>query len=235
MRDLDIKAPFIAPPACSSITCGGAVIDRGAVRWERVRCHDAGISCIAYGANNTTLIDVECIHNGYHPAGLDPATRSSSCVKQNVGSVHVFGGQFNDNAWVALWCDFCDGGEFIVDGATFIHNGRGGIQYEVSGHFVAGDHGVIRNSTFHDGGWNTSVDHGGGHAAVICSDCSNFLVEENTFGGNLATALGGGGFRAVWVLGGTRQPGPQVNVVIQNNALNGDRIKGCDLEGVTCS
>jgi len=240
VQAVDIDGPEVesisttCAPQCGRVFSSYA----GGITLRDMNCHDAGTACIGGGGQATSLTvldNVACDHNGYHPDTLLPDFRSAACVKLNNGSLTATGSTFTDNAWVALWCDFCDNTDFLVEGNTFTHNGRGGVSWEVSGHFVAGDNAIIRNNVFHDNGWNEAVPHGAGHSAIRCDDCSHLLVELNTFGGNLASDQGGDGFKAIKLLDGSRVSGPLVDVVIQNNTLNGDRIDTCTLTGVTCS
>jgi Right handed beta helix region len=113
------------------------------------------------------------------------------------------------------------------------NNGRAAVVWEVSGHFVAGDHAIIRNNVIRSNGDRCDLVGYQISAGVIVSNAQNILIERNTFGENVA-CMASWGVRAVNVIDlATRKP-PVANVVIRANTLNGDKIQSCGARGVTC-
>ena len=126
--------------------------------------------------------------------------------------------------WDAIWCDTWRDGVVDIRDSRFIHNGRAGFTWEVSGDTTPGDHALLQGNTFLDNGWNPNTPDGsGGHAGIIISDSANIEITGNTFQGNLA--LDHPGTRAVLMYDGPRYPQPMHDISIHDNTLNQDRIQ----------
>jgi Right handed beta helix region len=120
----------------------------------------------------------------------------------------------------------------VIRGSTLVRNGRSGINWEVSGDALDGDHALIKNNRIRNNGWNTDGPPSP-WAGIIINDASNIEIVGNTFGGN-DVGPDSGETRAIQIYEGTRNPEPTHDVYIQDNVLNGDRIQSCTSTGVTC-
>ena len=170
------------------------------------------------------LNNFECDGNGWHPDSLANSYQSSACIKIHHGSLTVTDSSFHDNAWDAIWSDTLRYGVINIRDSRFIHNGRAGFTWEVSGDTTPGDHALLQGNTFLDNGWNPNTPNGsGGHAGIIISDSANIEITRNTFQGNLA--LNEPGTRAVLLYDGPRYPQPMHHISIHDNILNQDRIQ----------
>ena len=108
--------------------------------------------------------------------------------------------------------------------SRFIHIGRAGFTWEVSGDAAPGDHALLQGNTFLDQRLESQrAVRLGGHAGIIISDSTNIEITRNTFQGNLA--LDQPGTRAVLMYDGPRYPQPMHDISIHDNALNHDRIQ----------
>lgn len=221
---------------CNS-SCGVAIWGKGdpltgGVVLRDVRCHDNGTACVAAGASLVAQ-NIECDRNGFHPRSLRTDYRSSACIKMNEGSLILRNSWIHDNTADAIWCDWCGNTVFLVENNLIENNGRAGVIWEYSGHFVPGDHAIVRNNIIRNNGNRCDLTGSLLSSGVVVSNGQNITIESNTFGGNSACAHGG--FRAVLVFNvSTRAEHPSENVVIRLNTLNGDRIQSCTAEGVTC-
>ena len=112
--------------------------------------------------------------------------QSSACIKLRRGSLTVTDSYFHDNRWDAIWCDTLLWGVVDIRNSRFVHNGRAGFTWEVSGDSTPGDHAYLQGNTFLDNGWYLNPFGSGGHAGIIISDSANIEITGNTFKGNLA-------------------------------------------------
>ena len=219
---------------CDQGSCGSVMLSIDVVHANDVRCFGNATTCLSGGSHDVVLSNFECDGNGWHPDSLANAFQSSSCIKMSHGSLKVTDSYFHDNLWDAIWCDYCDQTFLHVQSSRFIHNGRAGVTWEVSGNTAPGDHALVEGNLFSNNGWNPNAPNGsGGHAGIIISDASNMEIVGNTFGGNLA--LDSTGTRAVLLYDGPRDPAPIHGISIHGNLLNGDRIQSCTMTGVSCS
>ena len=226
----------LSSTSCNNM-CGTAILNFGSphgggVVIHDVRCHDNGTSCIAHGYGSVVADRIECDHNGYHPDSLLLDYRSSACIKLSEGSLVVRDSYIHDNAFDALWCDNCGNTHTLIEGNVIMHNGRSGVYWEVSGNFVQGDYALVRNNVIENNGWNCAPQGSQLAAGVTVEDAQNITIDGNTFGGN--SACEELGVRAFKVWDSTTRSPSTANVVLSNNALQGDRIQYCTAPGVSC-
>jgi hypothetical protein len=240
---LDIGGFTAAPSdtSCNNI-CGTAILNhgvpgRGGVILTDVVCHDNGTSCVGHGYGDVVATRIDCYANGFHPDSLLGDFRSSACIKLTEGSLVVRYSYVHDNAYDALWCDYCGNSHSLIENNTIIRNGRSGVHWEMSGQFVAGDNIVIRNNEIKSNGNNCAPTGSQLAAGILIEDASNVSISGNAFGGN--GACEDAGLRAVNAYSGPRAP--VTNISVSNNLLNGDRLGGptqgplCSRVSVTCS
>jgi parallel beta-helix repeat protein len=123
-----------------------------------------------------------------------------------------------DNIGSGIWCDVgCIGGTWVVEGNTVIGNTRDGIRYEVS---AAG--ATIEGNDVE--GNNTSS---GAFSGIQLAASDNATVQNNVSVGNTGSQIR--------VSGTGRKKAPLVNDSIIGNSVNGGKVIGCNLAGVTCS
>jgi len=214
-------------------SCGAVILQSVRVHAYDIRCFGNGTTCMGGGIHDSVFDGIECDGNGWHPDSLKNDYQSASCLKFNAsGSFVVKNSYIHDNYWDGVWCDFCDNGALVITDSRFIHNGRSGIVWEVSGNAAPGDAGYIKNNVIQDNGWNTNAP-ASGWAGIIVSDSANLEIVGNTFGGN-NVGEGSDGARAVFIYDGPRDPLPMHDIYIHNNVLNGDRIQSCTSTGATC-
>jgi hypothetical protein len=213
--------------------------DCGAVMLADVRIHAIGVRCFGNGtmcfggfAHDIVLRQFECDGNGWHPDSLKTDFQTASCIKLTRGSLTMTDSYVHDNAWDGIWCDYCDHVAFVIRDSTLVRNGRSGINWEVSGDAVDGDHALIKNNKIRNNGWNTDGP-ASPWAGIIINDASNIEIVGNTFGGN-DVGPDSDDTRAIQIYEGTRNPPPTHDVFIHDNVLNGDQIQSCTSTGVTC-
>lgn len=239
-RALDIGGftAALSNTTCRS-SCGIAIYDTGdpltgGVVLRDVRCHDNGTACVAAGTGSVVAKNIECDHNGFHPRSLQTDYRSSACIKMNEGSLTLRNSWIHDNTADAIWCDWCGNTVFLVENNLIENNGRAGVIWEYSGHFVAGDRAIVRNNIIRNNGNRCDLTGSRAATGVLVSNAQHILIEGNTFGGNSACAAGADvAVRAQEV--STREEVPNAFIVISDNTLNGDRILSCTGRGVTCT
>jgi Right handed beta helix region len=231
---LSIGGAYVDPNSTTcNDSCGVVIIQSVRVYANDIRCFGNGTTCMGGGIHDSVFDGIECDGNGWHPDSLRNDYQSASCLKFNAsGSFVVKNSYIHDNYWDGIWCDYCDSGTLTLTNNRFIHNGRSGIVWEVSGDAAPGDHAYIKNNVIQNNGWNTNAPPTG-WAGVIISDSANVEIVGNTFGGN-NVGDGSGGTRAVFIYDGTRDPLPMHDIYIHDNVLNGDRIQSGTSTGVTC-
>jgi len=212
--------------------CGAVILADVRVHATDVRCFGNGTTCLGGGVHDVVVKNFECEGNGWHPDSLRNDFQSASCLKINHGSVTMTNSYVHDNYWDGVWCNFCDHVAFVITDSRFVHNGRSGIVWEVSGSAVPSDHALVKDNIIRNNGWNHNAPPSG-WAGIIISDSANMEIVGNTFGGN-RVGDGSGGTRAVFIYDGTRDPLPMHDIYIHDNVLNGDRIQSCTSTGVTC-
>ena len=79
------------------------------------------------------------------------------------------------------------GGVVDIRNSRFVHNGRAGFTWEVSGDSTPGDHALPAGKHLPRQRLEPQPPFGsGGHAGIIISDSANIEITGNTFQGNLA-------------------------------------------------
>jgi hypothetical protein len=213
-------------------SCGTVMMADVRIHAIGVRCFGNGTTCFGGFTHDIVVRNFECDGNGWHPDSLKTDYQTASCIKITRGSLRMTNSYVHDNAWDGIWCDYCDHVAFVIRDSTFVRNGRSGINWEVSGDAVDGDHALIKNNMIRNNGWNTDGPPSP-WAGVIINDASNIEIVGNTFGGNDLGA-DSDDTRAIQIYEGTRNPQQTHDVYIHDNMLNGDQIRSCTMTGVTC-
>jgi hypothetical protein len=227
--DLDVfGAP--TPPggttgACSpNANCGKAFVLGGAsLTLHSVDCHDNGGNCIGGGGSaNVTVDSLDCWNNG-NAYSMTSEFRYAACIKRAAiystpGNTTVTNSHVHDNPWVGIWCDFCKYGFFDIEDNRFVHNGKAGIQWEMSGGWTSSDHALIRNNVFRQNNYREEEEGAG----VLIGTANDVTVESNVFESNVRASIE--------IVHTTSRNPPQprgVGVVIKDNTLHADAIVGC--------
>jgi len=208
---------------CTNGSCGSVMLSDVAIKATDVRCFGNATTCFSGATHDLVLDNFECDGNGWHPDSLAGAYQSSACIKLRRGSLTVTDSSFHDNRWDAIWSDTLLYGTVDIRNSRFLHNGRAGFTWEVSGDATPGDHAYLQGNSFLDNGWYLNPFGSGGHAGIIISDSTNIEITGNTFQNNLA--LDQPGTRAILMYDGPRNPKPMHDISIHDNTLNNDRIQ----------
>jgi Right handed beta helix region len=212
--------------------CGDAFSLQGSsLTLRSVDCHNNGGTCIGgKGSSNVTVKDLNCWNNG-NRYSMTPEFVYAACIKRFGASTSgndttVIDSHIHDNAWVGLWCDFCEYGVFRVENSRIIHNGASGILWEMSGGWTSEDRAIVRNNVIRR---NTYRETASFHGGVGISTSNDITVKGNTFGHNRVAGV------SVIFTADRNPPQPDSRgVVISDNTMNGDDVLGCSLEGVIC-
>jgi hypothetical protein len=209
--------------AVGDSTCApdcGRAIEAAGVSWsiDHITCHDNAGTCLSGGGASVTFTDSLCYGNGFGAAFLDPAKRSSACIKRvrQGGNLTVTGSTITDNAWVGIWCDFCENGPTLIEGNTITGNGKAAISYEVSGGWSGTDSAIIRNNILKDNGdaGDPTRISNVPPTAITCNSCAELAITGNIFGGNVIVLHTVNARRGSW--------GNIYGLVVSGNTLNGD-------------
>jgi hypothetical protein len=209
--------------ACPGSNCGetGRAISRGAnITIDDMHLYNNGLNGVGGTTDGLLVTNSEIDHNG---AKISDGV--SSGIK-SVNSLTVRDSYIHNNNNNGVWCDIqC--GSFTVTGSTVTGNTGSGIFDEIS-QGTADFHGNTVT------GNNTSG--AGAKGGISITDSKNASAYSNTLGNN-------NGFGVSAQMDGRINCGTPTskcgfvisNVAMQNNALNGDTIKGCSLNGVNCT
>lgn len=127
----------------------------------------------------------------------------------------------HNNIGNGIWCDVgCEGGIFRVKNNLVKGNTRDGIRDEWSDH--DGRSSIIRNNTVIGNNFDGAK---GGHGGITAVSVWHVLIEGNVLRNN--------GNAAIEAKDDNR--GSLTDVVIRDNHLGGDPLKGCGDNGCTCS
>jgi hypothetical protein len=158
-----------------------------------------------------------------------------------INEVEVKNSYIHDNQGNGLWCDnFCRDSDshpngFWVRENLVVNNGRAGIRYENVGEVADAGEALIENNEVH--GNSPDAARGG----ISVRDAQNATIQNNRFG---AATIAGVAYQpnsrnvAINASASGRTDRPDLfNIVIADNILNGEVIKGCELpeEIVDCS
>ncbi len=172
------------------------------------------------GASPTryTVLDSRINRNGNENSGRDGGKVSAAGIKFTHGTeLIVRNTVFHDNYWTGVWCDIqC--GNFEITDSTLTANGKSGIHYEIS----EGGATITRNTIQNNGDLPSANQHVG----VLVVSSRNAEIFDNELGGNVDY-----GFRAIE---DNRQPVTGA-IDFRDNRMNGDRLAGCTLAGVSCT
>lgn len=225
VRSLDISGG-VGDSSCAA-NCGRAMKGSGS-SWhiEDIRCHDNMNQCIGSGNAKITFINNECDNNGFGAAFLAKEKRSSSCIKRvrQGAELTVKNSYIHDNAWIGVWCDYCENGPFVIENNTISNNGKAAVSWEVSGGWASNNTATIRGNTMQNNGHSSASNIK--PTTVTCNGCANLTVENNIFGGNEHVLHLVNSGRGSW--------GDIYAVTVRDNTLNGDALD-CSLAGVSCS
>jgi parallel beta-helix repeat protein len=135
-----------------------------------------------------------------------------------------------------LWCDnYCVDsarGQFSVHDNLVVKTGRAGIRFERVGDVSNAGEALIEDNEVHE---NSANENRGG---ISVRDAQNATIRHNRFG---AVTIGGGPYdpnerAAIIASDSGRSSRPNLGkILIENNTLNREIIKGCELSGVTCN
>jgi parallel beta-helix repeat protein len=149
--------------------------------------------------------------------------------------VEVKNSYVHDTQGNGLWCDnYCVDsarGRFWVHHNLVVNNKRAGIRFERVGDVSNAGEALIEYNEVHG---NSADENRGG---ISVRDAQNATIQNNRFG---KVTIGGVTYpanarAAIIASDSGRSSRPNLgNILIQNNTLNGEIIKGCDLSGVTC-
>jgi hypothetical protein len=178
------------------------------------RLHHNAASGVGGIGSGTLLESVELDHNG--------SSSYLKCCAAGVKSVKSFtirDSYVHDNTGYGIWCDGgCGGGVYEVTGNLVRDNTVDGIRYEISmnefGALIQAN--VVQRN-------NTSLKTGG-HGGIAIVSSWKAAVLENVLGGNGRFGID---FK-------DDNRGSLAGNVTRANVLNGDKIKGCTLIGVSC-
>jgi hypothetical protein len=158
-------------------------------------------------------------NNGsYAFSALDGGSSSAAGIK-SVNSMAVVNSYIHHNWWNGVWCDEeCHA--FRVEGSKVTDNGKIGISNESS----TGP-AVIAGNTIQRNGWNDAVTTR--RAGLLVFNSAHVDAYDNIFGSNFRYGVEVAEWDGV--------PPLVSDVSISDNTLNGDRIIGCSITGVSCS
>jgi hypothetical protein len=237
--DLDISgAPtptvgsgvFCAPDRSG---CGRAFhIGSKSLTLRSIDCHGNGNDCVGGGGNATVVVDnIDCYNNG-NAYSMTSSFRSAACIKRAAiyssgGDTTVTNSYIHDNPWAGIWCDHCKYGAFVIRNSRIIHNGANGIQWEMSGGWTSDDRALIRNNVIRGNNYLETESFRGG---IGISTANDIVVGQNVFRSNRVAGVN-------IIFTSSRNP-PQSDsrgVVVQDNVMNGNDLRGCSLAGVICT
>jgi hypothetical protein len=130
-----------------------------------------------------------------------------------------------------IWCDnFCHdsaSNRFWVHDNLVVRNGRAGIRFEEVGEVSTAGEALIENNEVHDNSFD--ANRGG----ISVRDAQNATIKNNHFG---AATIEGVEYQpnsrdaAITASDSGRSDRPDLsNIVVANNALNGETVNGCEL------
>src|SRR5215203_3508985 len=144
--------------------------------------------------------------------------------------VEVKNSYVHDTQGNGLWCDnYCVDsarGKFWVHHNLVVNNKRAGIRFERVGDVSNAGQALIENNEVHG---NSANENRGG---ISVRDAQNATIQNNRFG---KVIIGGFTYNpnaraAIIASDSGRSSRPDLrNILIQNNPLNGEIIKGCEL------
>jgi hypothetical protein len=219
---------------CSpSSNCGQAFSLRGSsLTLRSVDCHNNGGTCIGGGGSTNVTVDrLNCWHNG-SAYSMTQSFRYAACIKraaayESGNDTLVINSYIHDNPWVGIWCDHCKYGFFQIKNSRIIHNGLGGVLWEMSGGWTGDDRAIVRNNVFQANNYR-NLSYAGG---MIVGTANDITISGNTFGGGNASA----GISIIFSASRTPPQPDSRGVVVRDNTMNGDAVTGCSLAGVTCT
>jgi hypothetical protein len=202
--------------------CGRGIGGGKNLTVENVRATHNMNQGIGGTASGLLVRDSTMDHNGSRSfTQLDGGPTSAAGIKA-VSSATVIDSQFYDNWWDGVWCDGCE--SFRVENSTATHNGKAGIAYEFTKGPAVGP-AVITGNMIKRNGWNDAVPRARRKGGLLIVDSTNANVFGNIFDRNVPYGIDVGDTPRLPTIGG---------ISIHDNTMNGDRLHGCSLSGVTC-
>jgi hypothetical protein len=186
-------------------------------------------------------------HGTFERIELDDTTQDANFLGftgsglKAINEVEVSYSYIHDNQGNGLWCDvFCQdydshGDGFWVHDNLVVNNARAGIRFERVGDVADAGVALIENNEVH--GNSPDAARGG----ISVRDAQNATIQNNRFG---AATIAGVAYQpnsrnvAINASDSGRTDRPDLfNIVIADNILNGEVIRGCELpdEIVDCS
>ena len=165
---------------------------------------------------NGTFERIELSNTTQDPRALGFIGSGIKCVNESV----IKNSYVHDNQGNGIWCDEeCNDtslGTFLVQDNLVVDNGGAGIRWEKVGGANAGE-AIIENNEVR----GNSIDAQRGGISV--RDAQDAIIRNNSFGGNGREA-------AIIAADSGSSDRPNLsNIVIVNNTLKGEDIKGCEL------
>ena len=169
------------------------------------------------GSQNTStpwlIVDSQIIGNG-DTAELGYAAGGI----KGVNPYTILNSYVADNIGSGIWCDVgCLGGTWVVEGNTVVGDTRDGIRYEISESGATIEYNDVEGN-------NTSA---GSFSGIHLASSGNANVGHNTSLANFGSQIK--------VENSGRQNSGVTNDSIIDNTVNGGKVVGCNISGVTCS
>jgi hypothetical protein len=186
-------------------------------------------------------------HGTFERIELDDTTQDANFLGftgsglKAINEVEVSYSYIHDNQGNGLWCDvFCQdsdshGDGFWVHDNLVVNNARAGIRFERVGDVADAGVALIENNEVH--GNSPDAARGG----ISVRDAQNATIQNNSFGAatiaDVAYPPNSGNVAIVASDSGRADRPDLFNIVIADNILNGEVIRGCELpdEIVDCS
>jgi hypothetical protein len=186
-------------------------------------------------------------HGTFDSIELDDTTQDENFLGftgsglKAITEVELKNSYIHDNQGNGIWCDvFCQDSQshlngFWVHDNLVVNNGRAGIRFERVGDVTEAGEALIENNEVHAN--SPEATRGG----ISVRDAQNATIQNNHFGGATiaeVSYLPNSEGVAIRATDSGRSDRPDLwNVVIVDNVMNGELIKGCELpdEVVYCS
>ena len=216
LENIVVSGASIGPGPTQCPACGRGVFASNGIQLWNVELTGNGQNGLSGSQNTSTpwlIVDSQIVGNG----SVAELGYTSGGVK-GVNPYTILDSYVADNIGSGIWCDVgCVGGTWTVEGNTVEGNTRNGILYEIS------DAGATIEDNFVEGN-NTS---GGAFSGIKLEASGNATVENNTSAQNLSSQIR--------VDSSGRKGSIVENDSIIDNTVDGGRIIGCTLSGVSCS
>jgi hypothetical protein len=195
-----------------------------------------GIGCGLDGSGGVLIVGNSVHHNGTPTQ----AGKGAAGMKfGNVNGVTIRGNLVEANIGNGIWCDMgCR--SFTVDGNTVRGSTRKGIMYEISYGPALIVNNIVKTNNCSPVYWpnpNPACPIGDGKygpqsigapGGGIAANSSKYVtIRGNTLGGNMSSGIS--------LRDDSRQYQAPFVISISGNVMNGDKLNGCTIAGVSCS